>query len=64
MKKTSCPYKICSYVTYVYFRSDDAAPNLTDSLFQKIFDKNKFENVQASAVLSKDHIESLQYTNH
>jgi hypothetical protein len=29
-------------------RSDDAAPNLSDSLFLKIFEKNKFEHIQAS----------------
>ena len=31
---------------YILFRSDEAAPNLTDSLFLKIFEKNSFSKVQ------------------
>eukprot|EP00090_Calanus_glacialis_P003393 TRINITY_DN12513_c0_g1_i1.p1 TRINITY_DN12513_c0_g1~~TRINITY_DN12513_c0_g1_i1.p1 ORF type:complete len:570 (-),score=148.82 TRINITY_DN12513_c0_g1_i1:78-1787(-) len=34
-------------------RSDEAAPNLTDSLFLKIFDKNKFENLQKVEIWCK-----------
>ena len=34
-------------------RSDDAAPNLSDSLFLKIFEKNKFEHIQVSFTCSK-----------
>ena len=30
----------------IYFRSDEAAPNLSDSLFLKIFEKNKFQNIE------------------
>jgi hypothetical protein len=34
------------FLILLNFRSDDAAPNLSDSLFLKIFEKNKFEHIQ------------------
>ena len=34
------------YRNDILFRSDEAAPNLTDSLFLKIFEKNSFSKVQ------------------
>jgi len=41
-----CPNLVKLTLKYSLRSGDDAAPNLSDSLFLKIFDKNKFEKIQ------------------